>query len=108
MDPFKNREKGFESKFAHDQDVEFRIAARANRHLGLWAAELLGKTGEAAQDYAIEVVLADLRASGHEDVVQKVAADLGDLADEALVRAELAVRTRLARTQLTGEGAEGA
>ncbi|MFV2091932.1 MAG: DUF1476 domain-containing protein [Hyphomicrobiales bacterium] len=75
MSSFEKRKDGFERKFAHDQDLEFRSTARRNKLLGLWAAELLGKTGEAAAGYAKEIVKADLEEAGHEDVVRRLRAD---------------------------------
>ena len=76
MTSFDDRETAFESKFAHDADMQFRAEARANKLLGLWAAELMGKTGAAASEYAMTVVSADFEEAGIEDVVRKVAADL--------------------------------
>ena len=73
---FKDREKGFESKFAHDAEMKFKVMNRRNKLLGLWAAELLGKSGEAAQTYAKEVVVADFEEPGDEDVYRKVRGDL--------------------------------
>jgi hypothetical protein len=62
MTSFEDREKGFERKFAQDEELKFRATARRNRLLGLWAAEQMGVTGDAAQDYAREVIKADLLA----------------------------------------------
>ena len=76
MTTFNDRETAFENKFVHDAEVEFKIAARANKLLGLWAADLLGKSGEDADKYAIEVVVSDFEEAGHEDVIRKVHADL--------------------------------
>lgn len=73
MSGLTDREKAFENKYAHDQDMKFRIVARRNKLLGLWAAELLGKADAAA--YASEVVASDFEEAGDEDVVRKVAAD---------------------------------
>jgi hypothetical protein len=78
MTTFDDRENAFENKFAHDQEMQFKAEARRNKLLGLWAAELLGKTGDEADAYAIEVVKADFEEAGHEDVMRKVAGDLGD------------------------------
>ena len=78
MTAFDDREKAFESKFAHDEEMSFRAEARCNKLLGLWAAEMLGKSGTDAEAYAREVIKADFEEAGHEDVVRKVAADLGD------------------------------
>lgn len=76
MTTFDERERGFESKFAHDQDVEFRAAARRNRLLGRWAGEMLGKSGEELDAYAKSVIHADFHEAGDDDVLRKVAADL--------------------------------
>jgi hypothetical protein len=87
---FDDRESAFENKFAHDAEMQFRAEARRNKLLGLWAAELLGKTGDAAEAYAREVVKADFEEAGHEDVVRKVAGDLGDKATPDQIRAKMA------------------
>jgi hypothetical protein len=76
MTTMKDREDGFERKFAHDEEVRFKATARRNRQLGLWVAEKLGKTGEEAEAYAKEVVMADFVEAGDEDVFRKVKADL--------------------------------
>ena len=75
MTTFEEREKGFERKFAHDEELKFRATARRNKLLGLWAAEQMGLGGEDAQAYAKEVVKADLVEPGEEDVVRKLRAD---------------------------------
>jgi hypothetical protein len=75
MTSFDDREKGFERKFAHDEELKFRATARRNRLLGLWAAEQMGVTGEAAQAYAREVIKADLVARGEDDLFSKIRAD---------------------------------
>jgi hypothetical protein len=103
MNTFEDREKAFESKFAHDAEMQFRAEARRNKLLGLWAAELLGKTGQDAQDYAMEVVKADFEEAGHEDVVRKVAADLGDRATADEIRAKLLALLPVAKQQLMSE-----
>ena len=89
MSTFNDRERAFENKFAHDQDMIFKAVARRNKKLGLWAAGLLGRTGEEADSYAMEVIRADFEEAGHEDLVRKLTADLGALADEATIRAKL-------------------
>ena len=71
MTTFKDRNKGFEQKFAHDEELKFRATARRNKLLGLWAADQLGLTGDEAQAYAREVIKADLAEPGDEDVVRK-------------------------------------
>ncbi len=103
MNSFKDREKGFENKFAHDQELQFRATARRNRLVGHWAAELLGKTGDEVGAYAVEVVKADFEEAGDDDVVRKLKADLGDLADDATIRAKIAECMTIAKTQLMSE-----
>ncbi len=103
MTTFDDREHAFENKYAHDEEMKFRATNRANKLLGLWAAELLGKTGDEASAYAIEVVKADFEEAGHEDVVRKVAGDLGDIADADTIRAKLAELTPLAKHQVMNE-----
>lgn len=76
MTTFDDREKAFEKKFEHDQELQFRANARRNKLLGLWAAGLMGKSGAAAEEYAKEVVVADLEKPGHHDVVEKLVRDL--------------------------------
>ena len=89
MSTFNNRQKAFEDKFARDADLQFKVMARRNRLLGLWAAERLGKSAEDAAEYAKTVVAADFEEAGEEDVYRKVAADLGDAATEAELRAAM-------------------
>lgn len=75
MSSFDKREEGFERKFAHDEELKFKAAARRNRLLGLWAAELMGLSGEAAAAYAKEVIKSDFEEAGDEDVFRKIRAD---------------------------------
>jgi hypothetical protein len=75
MSTFDKRQEGFERKYAHDEEMKFKATARRNKLLGLWAAELMGITGEAADAYAKEVVRADFEEPGDEDVFRKVRAD---------------------------------
>lgn len=71
----KEREEGFERKFAFDEELRFKANARRNKALGLWAAEKLGKTGADADAYAKEVVISDMAEAGDHDVLRKVKAD---------------------------------
>lgn len=73
---FSDREKAFEDKFTHDQELQFKVEVRRNKLVGLWAAELMGMKGPEADDYAREVISADFSEPGIEDVVRKVFADL--------------------------------
>ena len=103
MTSFKDREKGFENKFAHDQEMQFRALARGNRIAGLWAAGLLGKAGDDASAYAEEVVRSDFIEAGNEDVVRKLATDLSGKVDEAAIRAKLAECVAIAKEQIVAE-----
>ena len=100
MPSFDERQRAFEAKFAHDMEMQFKAVARRNKRLGLWAAGLLGKAGQAAEDYAMEVIRADFEEAGHEDVFRKVAADLGTQADEAMIRAKMAEFLAEAKAEL--------
>jgi hypothetical protein len=103
MTTFDDRENAFESKFAHDADMQFRAEARRNKLLGLWAADLMGKTGDDAAAYAREVVSSDFEEAGIEDVVRKVAGDLGGKATEAQIRVKMAELLPVAKSQLMSE-----
>ncbi len=75
MTTFDKREEGFEKKFAHDEELQFKAMARRNKLLGLWAAEMLGKSGADAEAYAKEVVVSDIEEAGDHDVFRKIRAD---------------------------------
>jgi hypothetical protein len=92
MTTFDKREEGFEKKFALDEEQKFKAEARRNRLLGLWAAEKLGITGDAAVAYAKEVVAADFQEAGDGDVLRKV---LGDFAAKGIAITEQAIRAKL-------------
>jgi hypothetical protein len=76
MSKFDERGKEFEARFQHDQEFAFKVTARRNKLLGLWAAHHLGLAGAAAEAYAKEVIAADFSKPGDSDVIEKVAADL--------------------------------
>ena len=78
MKKLDERKKGYEGKFARDQELEFKILARRNKYLGVWAAEKLGLSGQAVQDYCTEVVKSDLEEAGDMDVFRKVRKDLDE------------------------------
>ena|SRR5690554_2749741 len=103
MSTFKDRETAFENKYAHDEAMKFKAEARCNKLLGLWAAELLGKSGDDAEAYAHEVVKADFEEAGFEDVIRKVAGDLGDKADPDTIRTKRAEFLAMAKAQLLEE-----
>ena len=105
MTTFDKREDGFEKKFAHDEELQFKAMARRNKLLGLWAAEQLGKTGPDAEAYAKEVVLADFEEAGDSDVLRKVAADLTSKGiDEAAIRAQMGILLAQAIDQIKKSG----
>ena len=103
MSTFDDRQQAFEAKFAHDAEMQFKAEGRRNKLLGLWAAELMGKSGDAAAAYAIEVVKSDFEEAGDEDVFRKLSGDLGDLADAATIRAKMAALMAEAKAQLMTE-----
>ena len=103
MTTFDEREHAFENKFAHDAEMQFKAEARRNKLLGLWAAELLGKSGDEAEAYAQEVVKSDFEEAGDEDVFRKVSGDLGDLSDEATIRKTMLELMVVAKAQLMDE-----
>ena len=107
MTTFKNCEEGFEKKFAHDEELRFKASARRNKLLGLWAAEKMGLTGEAAVAYAREVIKADFKEAGDEDVFQKVRDDFDakgvDQSDHQ-IRRTMTEFMQMAIDQLRNEG----
>jgi hypothetical protein len=103
MTTFDDRENAFENKFAHDANMQFRAEARRNKLVGLWAAGLLGKSGDEAATYAMSVVSADFEEAGIEDVVRKVAADLDGKASADDIRAKMAEMLPVAKQQLMDE-----
>jgi hypothetical protein len=103
MTTFDDRENAFESKFAHDADMQFRAEARRNKLVGLWAAGLLGKSGDEAAEYAASVVAADFEEAGIEDVVRKLTADLGSHATDAEIRAKMSEMLPVAKSHLMQE-----
>ena len=103
MTTFDDREHAFEAKFAHDEEMKFKAEARRNKLLGLWAAEMLGKSGDEADAYAKDVIAADFAEAGDEDVYRKVANDLGDMASEETIRAKMAELMIEAKRQIMRE-----
>lgn len=107
MSQFDEREKSFERKFAHDEELMFKAQARRNKLLGLWAAELMGLKGDAAADYAKTVVKADLEEPGEDDVFRKIRADFDakhvDQSDHQ-IRRRMAELMEEAIAQIKAEG----
>ncbi|TXL77639.1 DUF1476 domain-containing protein [Vineibacter terrae] len=103
---FDDRKKSFETKFQKDQELQFKVNNRRNRLLGLWAAAEMGKSGEAADAYAKDVVMADFDKPGDEDVLTKVLTDLtaaGKAIDAAAVRKHMTRLLDLAKEQVMQE-----
>ena len=106
MTTFQDRERAEEAKFAHDEEMLFRIHARRNRLVGQWAAERMGLSAVEAEAYAKSVVQADFEEAGDEDVIRKLLGDLiaaGVDANEGEVRAALDAKQVEARRALMGE-----
>jgi hypothetical protein len=107
MTTFDDRERAFETKFAHDEEMRFRLLARRNKLLGLWAAKLMSLSPAEADSYAMDVVRADFEEAGDEDVVRKLLGDLtgaGVEADDAQIRQQLEFKTAEAKRQLLEQG----
>jgi hypothetical protein len=106
MTTFNEREKAFEKKYEHDQDLKFKVNARKNKLLGLWAAGLIGKSGADAEAYAKDVVMADLEKPGDSDVIEKLVKDLaaaGKPTEEHTIRKQAERLAVAAKEQLMKE-----
>ena len=105
MTTFDGREKDFEARFKHDEELRFKVTARRNRLLGLWAAERMGLAGEAAEAYAKEIVEAEFGGGDHR-VIDKLVADLaakGQACTPAQIRFELDHFGERAKQQIMNE-----
>lgn len=103
MTTFNDRETAYENKFAHDEEMSFRAQARCNKMLALWAAGLMGKPENELEGYIREVIHADFEEPGHDDVIRKVVADLGETSDDETVRAKRRRFLAEAKVQLMDE-----
>lgn len=107
MSGIDDRGDAFENKFAHDEALKFKAEARRNKLLGLWAAGLLGKSGDDAETYAKEVIRADFEEAGDEDVFRKIRADFDaggvDMSDED-IRQNMNQQMSAAIEQIQSEG----
>ena len=97
MSTFDDRQRAFETKFAHDEDMKFRILARRNRLLGEWAARRMGLSEEETSSYAKDVVRADFEEAGDEDVIRKV---LGDLTAADIEVTDAEIREAIAHKEV--------
>ena len=84
MSSFEEREKGFEKKFAHDEELQFKVSARRNKYIGEWASKILGYNTDQEKDYIQSVIKADFAEAGDEDVFRKIKEDLknNNISDE--------------------------
>jgi len=106
MPTFEDREKEFEARFKHDEELRFKVTARRNRLVGLWAAEKMGLSGDAAETYARSVIAAEFDKGGDSHVVEKLVADLaakGQSLTAAQVQFELEHFAATARQQVMNE-----
>lgn len=106
MTTFDDREKGFESRYALDQEQEFKAIARRNKLLGLWAAEKMGLNPDRAEEYGRAIVKADFEQPGEEDVYRKIAQDLegaGLTASEGEIRRKMDELSSVAREQIRND-----
>ncbi len=106
MTTFNKREKAFEDKYKHDQELQFKVEVRRNKLLGLWVAEMLGLSGADAEAYAKEVISADFEEPGDADVIRKIQADIQprnlDLSEHRL-RKKMDELIAIAKEQIMGE-----
>jgi hypothetical protein len=103
---FEKRQKGFESKWAHDEELRFKVFARRNKLLGVWAAGELGHKGDAAEAYAKEVVAADFKSAGDDDVFEKVRDDFkakGVAISDHMLRVKMEELIQTAKSQIEQE-----
>src|SRR4029077_6422402 len=105
-DSFEKRQKGFESKWAHDEELRFKVYARRNKLLGLWAAGEVGIAGGGADAYAKAVVAADFESPGEEDVFEKVRRDFdakGIALSDHMLRRKMEELLETAKSQIQQE-----
>ena len=100
MSKFDDREKSFEKKFAHDQELQFKVSARSNKYLAQWAGTILGKNDVQKEDYIKEIIKADLEEAGVEDVFRKIKKDLKNSAisiDDSEIRNQMSLALERAK-----------
>jgi len=98
MNKFNEREKSFEKKFAKDQELQFKVAARGNKYLGEWVSSKLGKNNEEKKNYIQEIIKADMEEAGSEDVFRKVKKDF-KIASTSIEDSEIRVQMEKALTR---------
>ncbi len=103
MQSFDERKDAFEKRFAHDEQLRFKVDMRANRLLGQWVAKKKGLSESESADFVREVIDADFEEAGREDVFRKLCASLGDSVDESAVREQMEAAHEEARRQVIEE-----
>jgi len=103
MTTFDERENAFEDKFALDSELQFKAEARRNKLIGLWAADLLGKMGIEAEEYALDVIRSDFEQPGDDDVIRKLTAEFEHKASESEIRSQLVAFMIKAKEQIQNE-----
>ena len=98
MNKFDEREKSFEKKFAKDEELQFKLAARSNKYLGEWVSSELGKNEEEKKNYIQEIIKADMEEAGSEDVFRKVRKDF-KIASTSIEDSEIRVQMEKALTR---------
>ena len=76
MSSFEDRKKSFEKKFAHDEELQFKISAKRNKYIGEWVSQILGYDDKKKNEYIQDVIKADFAEAGDEDVFRKIKEDL--------------------------------
>ena len=100
MDKFDERKKSFENKFAKDQELQFKVSAKRNKYLAVWASLKLGKNDEQRQNYIQEIIKADLEEAGDEDVFRKIKKDFENFAiniDDSEIRNQMSLALERAK-----------
>ena len=97
MNKFNEREKSFENKFAKNEELKFKLAARSNKYLGEWVSSELGKNEEEKKNYIQEIIKADMEEAGSEDVFRKVRKDF-KIASTSIEDSEIRVQMEKALT----------
>ena len=100
MNKFDEREKSFEKKFAKDQELQFKISARRNKYLAEWAGSKLGKNDDQKKDYTLEIIKADMKKAGDEDVFKKVKEDFNNSAisiDDSEIKNQMSLAVERAK-----------
>ena len=100
MSLLDDRKNAFENKFAHDTELQFKVESRRNKLIALWAADLLEKNSDEAENYVIEVIKSDFEEAGDEDVFRKVSGDLGDKATEDEIKTKMSELLAVAKSQV--------